>query len=213
MNYLITTLFSYDLLLFLLQVHVKAHFDYDPSDDPYVPCRELGLSFQKGDILHIISQSDPNWWQAYRDGDEDNQPLAGLVPGDAFCQGGDSFFLIVSQVKTTWHTALFYWPKHGSFYKSCLSFLFFFLSGKSFQQQREAMKQTIEEDKEPEKSGQFPLSYIQKVLAVNKGFFPPPHSDYSKICGYRMSLVLVFRETVVCQEEQEEAKEAALQFT
>ena len=27
--------------------------------------------------------------------------------------------------------------------------------GKSFQQQREAMKQTIEEDKEPEKSGQF----------------------------------------------------------
>ncbi|XP_062296399.1 protein PALS1 isoform X2 [Scomber scombrus] len=86
-------------------VHVKAHFDYDPSDDPYVPCRELGLSFQKGDILHIISQADPNWWQAYRDGDEDNQPLAGLVPG------------------------------------------------KSFQQQREAMKQTIEEDKEPEKSG------------------------------------------------------------
>uniref|UniRef100_A0A8C5G2B8 Protein PALS1 n=1 Tax=Gouania willdenowi TaxID=441366 RepID=A0A8C5G2B8_GOUWI len=86
-------------------VHVKAHFDYDPSDDPYVPCRELGLSFQKGDILHIISQSDPNWWQAFRDGDEENQPLAGLVPG------------------------------------------------KSFQQQREAMKQTIEEDKEPEKSG------------------------------------------------------------
>lgn len=65
------------------QVHVKAHFDYDPSDDPYVPCRELGLSFQKGDILHIISQADPNWWQAYRDGDEDNQPLAGLVPGTA----------------------------------------------------------------------------------------------------------------------------------
>ncbi|XP_054909470.1 protein PALS1 [Poeciliopsis prolifica] len=86
-------------------VHVKAHFDYDPSDDPYVPCRELGLSFQKGDILHIISQADPNWWQAYRDGDEDNQPLAGLVPG------------------------------------------------KSFQQQREAMKQTIEEDKESEKPG------------------------------------------------------------
>lgn len=74
-------------MLRLLQVHVKAHFDYDPSDDPYVPCRELGLSFQKGDILHIISQSDPNWWQAYRDGDEDNQPLAGLVPGGAFCQG------------------------------------------------------------------------------------------------------------------------------
>lgn len=69
-------------LYFLPQVHVKAHFDYDPSDDPYVPCRELGLCFQKGDILHIISQDDPNWWQAYRDGDEENQPLAGLVPGN-----------------------------------------------------------------------------------------------------------------------------------
>lgn len=63
------------------QMHVRAYFDYDPSDDPFLPCRELGLSFQKGDILHVISQDDPNWWQAYRDGDEDNQPLAGLVPG------------------------------------------------------------------------------------------------------------------------------------
>lgn len=38
------------------------------------------------------------------------------------------------------------------------------------------MKQTIEEDKEPEKSGQFPLSYILKVLAVNRGVPPtsPP---------------------------------------
>lgn len=62
-------------------MHVRAYFDYDPSDDPFLPCRELGLSFQKGDILHVISQDDPSWWQAYRDGDEDNQPLAGLIPG------------------------------------------------------------------------------------------------------------------------------------
>ncbi|XP_028253342.1 MAGUK p55 subfamily member 5b isoform X2 [Parambassis ranga] len=67
-------------------MHVRAYFDYDPSDDPFVPCRELGLSFQKGDILHVISQDDANWWQAYRDGDEDNQPLAGLVPGKSFQQ-------------------------------------------------------------------------------------------------------------------------------
>ncbi|KAM9354445.1 MAGUK p55 subfamily member 5b [Pholidichthys leucotaenia] len=67
-------------------MHVRAYFDYDPSDDPFVPCRELGLSFQKGDILHVISQDDPNWWQAYRDGDEDNQPLAGLIPSKSFQQ-------------------------------------------------------------------------------------------------------------------------------
>ncbi|XP_026174985.1 MAGUK p55 subfamily member 5b isoform X1 [Mastacembelus armatus] len=71
-------------------MHVRAYFDYDPSDDPFVPCRELGLSFQKGDILHVISQDDPNWWQAYRDGDEDNQPLAGLIPGKSFQQQRES---------------------------------------------------------------------------------------------------------------------------
>lgn len=109
-------------------IHVKAYFDYDPSDDPYVPCRELGLSFQKGDILHIISQADPNWWQAYRDGDEENQPLAGLVPG------------------------------------------------KSFQQQREAMKQTIEEDKEPEKPGKLWCAK-QKKKKRKKMLYNPHRND------------------------------------
>ncbi|XP_018023286.1 protein PALS1 [Hyalella azteca] len=66
-------------------VHVKAHFDYDPEEDLYIPCRELGMSFQKGDILHVISQSDPSWWQAYREGEED-QALAGLIPSKAFQQ-------------------------------------------------------------------------------------------------------------------------------
>ncbi|XP_054713294.1 protein PALS1-like isoform X2 [Uloborus diversus] len=70
-------------------MHVKAHFDYDPDDDLYIPCRELGISFQKGDILHIISQDDPNWWQAYREGEED-QALAGLVPSKNFQQQRES---------------------------------------------------------------------------------------------------------------------------
>ena len=51
----------------------------------YIPCRELGISFQKGDILHIINQEDPNWWQAYREG-EDDQTLAGLIPSKTFQQ-------------------------------------------------------------------------------------------------------------------------------
>jgi MAGUK p55 subfamily member 5 len=25
-------------------LHVRAHFDYDPEDDVYIPCRELGTS-------------------------------------------------------------------------------------------------------------------------------------------------------------------------
>jgi MAGUK p55 subfamily protein 5 len=43
----------------------------------------LGISFQKGDILHVINQRDPHWWQARRDGEED-QTLAGLIPSNSF---------------------------------------------------------------------------------------------------------------------------------
>ncbi|XP_014675597.1 PREDICTED: MAGUK p55 subfamily member 5-A-like [Priapulus caudatus] len=60
-------------------VHVKTHFSYSPDEDPHIPCPELGIAFQKGDILHVVSQDDPHWWQAYREG-EDDQPLAGLIP-------------------------------------------------------------------------------------------------------------------------------------
>lgn len=66
-------------------IHLKAHFDYEPDDDLYIPCRELGMSFQKGDVLHVISQEDSNWWQAYREGEED-QLLAGLIPSKNFQQ-------------------------------------------------------------------------------------------------------------------------------
>lgn len=95
-------------------MHVKAHFDYDPEDDMYIPCRELGICFQKGDILHVINRQDCNWWQAYRDGD-DEQSLAGLIPS------------------------------------------------KSFQQQREALKQTIVEN---EKSISTPASKKNRLLCA-----------------------------------------------
>ena len=48
-----------------------------------MPCPELGIGFQKGDILHVINQLDPDWWQARRDGEED-QTLAGLIPSKNF---------------------------------------------------------------------------------------------------------------------------------
>lgn len=56
------------------------------QDDFYVPCKELALKFQKGDILHVISMADQNWWQAYREGDDPNQNLAGLIPSASFQQ-------------------------------------------------------------------------------------------------------------------------------
>ncbi|KAK6473217.1 MAGUK p55 subfamily member 2-like isoform X1 [Huso huso] len=46
------------------QVFVKCHFDYDPALDNLIPCKEAGLKFNSGDILQIVNQEDPNWWQA-----------------------------------------------------------------------------------------------------------------------------------------------------
>jgi len=54
------------------------------QDDFYVPCRELALRFAKGDILHVISTLDLDWWQAYREGDDIQCSLAGLIPSTAF---------------------------------------------------------------------------------------------------------------------------------
>ncbi|KAG5307358.1 PREDICTED: MAGUK p55 subfamily member 6 isoform X1 [Acromyrmex echinatior] len=59
--------------------YMRALFDYDPSEDTLLPCREIGLPFQKGDILQIVDQVDPNWWQARRvEGENLGSP--GLIP-------------------------------------------------------------------------------------------------------------------------------------
>ncbi|CAB1333889.1 unnamed protein product [Coregonus sp. 'balchen'] len=46
------------------QVHLKPHFNYSPATDNLIPCKEAGLAFSKGDVLHIVNREDPNWWQA-----------------------------------------------------------------------------------------------------------------------------------------------------
>uniref|UniRef100_A0A0A9ZH83 MAGUK p55 subfamily member 7 n=2 Tax=Lygus hesperus TaxID=30085 RepID=A0A0A9ZH83_LYGHE len=63
------------------KVRVRAHFDYIASSDPYIPCKEAGLDFLKGDVLHIVSQDDAYWWQARKEGDRNMR--AGLIPSRA----------------------------------------------------------------------------------------------------------------------------------
>ncbi|XP_020282141.1 MAGUK p55 subfamily member 7 isoform X4 [Pseudomyrmex gracilis] len=63
------------------KVRVRAHFTYVASEDPYIPCKEAGLDFVKGDVLHIVSQDDAYWWQARREGDRNMR--AGLIPSRA----------------------------------------------------------------------------------------------------------------------------------
>ncbi|XP_071445814.1 MAGUK p55 subfamily member 7 isoform X5 [Hetaerina americana] len=63
------------------KVRVRAYFDYSATDDPYIPCKEAGLDFKNGDVLHIVSQDDAYWWQARREGDRNMR--AGLIPSRA----------------------------------------------------------------------------------------------------------------------------------
>lgn len=79
------------------KVRVRAHFDYEAAGDPYIPCKEAGLDFRKGDVLHIVSQDDAYWyspakifdvrnivnfrWQARKEGDRNMR--AGLIPSRA----------------------------------------------------------------------------------------------------------------------------------
>ncbi|XP_066581184.1 MAGUK p55 subfamily member 7 isoform X4 [Prorops nasuta] len=63
------------------KLRVKAHFSYKAAEDPCTPCKEAGLDFTKGDILHIVGQDDEYWWQARREGDRNMR--AGLIPSRA----------------------------------------------------------------------------------------------------------------------------------
>lgn len=49
--------------------------DYNPQQDPSIPCADAGVSFRRGDILEIVDQTDALWWQARK------------LPSDASCAG------------------------------------------------------------------------------------------------------------------------------
>jgi len=66
---------------------VRSLFNYDPSDDIYIPCRELALAFEKNSILEIVNRDDSSWWQAFIMENEQNQrkqQLPGLIPSKQF---------------------------------------------------------------------------------------------------------------------------------
>ncbi|KAK1167328.1 55 kDa erythrocyte membrane protein [Acipenser oxyrinchus oxyrinchus] len=60
------------------EMYVRAQFDYDPTKDDLVPCKEAGLKFKTGDIIQIINKQDPNWWQGRLEGSDSG--FAGLIP-------------------------------------------------------------------------------------------------------------------------------------
>lgn len=67
--------------------YVRALFSYDPQQDPLIPGPDLGLAFQRGNILRIVAFEEKidesnRWWQAYRETSSSSSSLAGLIPSD-----------------------------------------------------------------------------------------------------------------------------------
>ncbi|XP_069377270.1 peripheral plasma membrane protein CASK isoform X9 [Paralichthys olivaceus] len=60
------------------QIYVRAQFEYDPTKDDLIPCKEAGIRFQVGDIIQIISKDDHNWWQGKLENTKN--ATAGLIP-------------------------------------------------------------------------------------------------------------------------------------
>lgn len=58
--------------------YMRALYSYDPTSDTLLPCKELGIAFNQGDVLEVLNQEDLNWWQARRTDIED-API-GLIP-------------------------------------------------------------------------------------------------------------------------------------
>lgn len=56
---------------------MRALYEYIPEEDTLLPCKEIGLPFERGDILQIVDQRDPNWWQAKKVGVDGR---TGLIP-------------------------------------------------------------------------------------------------------------------------------------
>ena len=56
----------------------RALFDYDASKDDDRPSQ--GLSFNHGDILHLLNTGDDEWWQAALVGNHADDGPQGLVP-------------------------------------------------------------------------------------------------------------------------------------
>uniref|UniRef100_A0A8K9VB85 Peripheral plasma membrane protein CASK n=1 Tax=Oncorhynchus mykiss TaxID=8022 RepID=A0A8K9VB85_ONCMY len=64
--------------VYVSQIYVRAQFEYDPSRDDLIPCKEAGIPFRVGDIVQIISKDDHNWWQGKLENTKN--ATAGLIP-------------------------------------------------------------------------------------------------------------------------------------
>ncbi|XP_036429830.1 MAGUK p55 subfamily member 4 [Colossoma macropomum] len=62
-------------------LYMRAMVDYNPLQDPSIPCPDAGMAFSKGDLLEIVDQRDVEWWQARLL--PNTTACAGLVPSNS----------------------------------------------------------------------------------------------------------------------------------
>jgi hypothetical protein len=72
-----------------VQIFMRARYNYNPVTDRLLPCKEVGLPFESGDVLEVVSSADPNWWQA-RMADLEDAPV-GLIPSATLAEKRKAF--------------------------------------------------------------------------------------------------------------------------
>uniref|UniRef100_A0A8C5GPS9 Membrane protein, palmitoylated 7b (MAGUK p55 subfamily member 7) n=1 Tax=Gouania willdenowi TaxID=441366 RepID=A0A8C5GPS9_GOUWI len=76
-----------------LQLFVRALFDYDPVEDPTIPCQDAALAFKRGNILQIVSMNDDTWWQALHIGDSSSN-RARLIPSQQLQERCPFYYIV-----------------------------------------------------------------------------------------------------------------------
>uniref|UniRef100_A0A094ZZM5 MAGUK p55 subfamily member 6 n=1 Tax=Schistosoma haematobium TaxID=6185 RepID=A0A094ZZM5_SCHHA len=69
--------------------YVRCLFDYDATKDSLLPTGDVGLSFKSGDVLELVNDQDPNWWQVRSL--KDSNSKARLIPSQTLEERRQAF--------------------------------------------------------------------------------------------------------------------------
>ncbi|TNN11092.1 MAGUK p55 subfamily member 6 isoform 2, partial [Schistosoma japonicum] len=92
--------------------YIRCLFDYDATKDSLLPTGDVGLSFKSGDVLELVNDQDPNWWQV-RSLKEPNSK-ARLIPSQTLEERRQAF----NQEKLQSNTNRKPWKKVKTFFRA-----------------------------------------------------------------------------------------------
>ncbi|KAK4472589.1 hypothetical protein MN116_002688 [Schistosoma mekongi] len=92
--------------------YIRCLFDYDATKDSLLPTGDVGLSFKSGDVLELVNDQDPNWWQV-RSLKEPNSK-ARLIPSQTLEERRQAF----NQEKLQPNTNRKPWKKVKTFFRA-----------------------------------------------------------------------------------------------